>query len=98
MSRNRRLAAHAARSIRCQLVAAAAIQSSLDWRGRGRPNGQTPLGWTIYGSLNGWHAEHGDYAGVLELLLNAGATAPPLTADVKASGAVLAVLRRRTSA
>jgi ankyrin repeat protein len=44
------------------------------------------------------HAEHGDYAGVLELLLEAGATAPPLTADVKASEAVLAVLRRRTSA
>jgi ankyrin repeat protein len=60
--------------------------------------GQTPLGWTIYGSLNGWHAERGDYAGVLELLLDAGATAPPLTADLKASEAVLAVLRRRTNA
>jgi hypothetical protein len=38
MSRNRRLAAHAAGNIRCQLVAVAAKQSSLDWRGRGRPN------------------------------------------------------------
>ena len=63
---------------------------------RDKDFGQTPLGWTIYGSLNGWHAEHGDYAGVLELLLEAGAAAPPLTADVKASEAVLAVLRRRT--
>jgi ankyrin repeat protein len=65
---------------------------------RDKDFGKTPLGWTIHGSLNGWHAEQGDYAGVLELLLDAGATAPPLTADVKASGAVLAVLRRRTSA
>ena len=65
---------------------------------RDKDFGQTPLGWTIYGSLNGWHAEHGDYAGVLELLLEAGAAAPPLTADVKASEAVLAVLRRRTRA
>jgi hypothetical protein len=58
--------------------------------------GQTPLDWTLYGSLNGWHAERGDYAGVLELLLDAGATAPPLTPEVKATEAVLAVLRRRT--
>ncbi len=59
--------------------------------------GLTPLGWTIYGSVNGWNAERGDYAGVLELLLDAGATAPPLTPEVKASEAVLAVLRRRAS-
>jgi ankyrin repeat protein len=65
---------------------------------RDKDFGQTPLGWTIYGSLNGWHAEHGDYAGVLELLLEAGAAASSLTADVKASEAVLAVLRRRSSA
>ena len=58
--------------------------------------GQTPLDWTIYGSVNGWHAERGDYAGVLELLLDAGAKAPPLTPDRKASETVLAVLRRRT--
>ena len=58
--------------------------------------GQTPLGWTIYGSINGWHAERGDYAAVLELLLDAGAIAPPLTPEVKATEAVLAVLRRRT--
>lgn len=56
--------------------------------------GLTPLGWTIYGSRNGWNAERGDYAGVLELLLDAGAKAPPLTADTEASEAVLAVLRR----
>ena len=63
---------------------------------REKDYGQTPLGWTIYGSINGWHAERGDYAGVLELLLDAGATAPPRTPEVKASEAVLAVLRRHT--
>jgi ankyrin repeat protein len=64
---------------------------------RDKDFGQTPLGWTIYGSINGWHAERGDYAGVLELLLDAGATAPPLTPEVKASETVLAVLRRHAS-
>ncbi len=59
---------------------------------------QTPLGWTIYGSINGWHAEAGDYPGVLGLLLDAGALPPPLTPEVKATEAVLAVLRRRSSA
>lgn len=60
--------------------------------------GMTALGWTLYGSLNGWHAERGDYAGVLDLLLDAGAKAPPLSPDLKASETVLAVLRRRGTA
>jgi ankyrin repeat protein len=63
---------------------------------RDKDFGQTPLGWTIHGSINGWHTERGDYAAVVELLLDAGATAPPLTPEVKATEAVLAVLRRRT--
>jgi ankyrin repeat protein len=62
---------------------------------RDRDFGQTPLGWTLHGSINGWHADRGDYAAVLEMLLDAGATAPPLTSEVKATEAVLAVLRRR---
>lgn len=62
---------------------------------REKDYGQTPLQWTIYGSLNGWHVGTGDFAAVLELLLDAGAKAPPLTPDLKASEAVLAVLRRR---
>ena len=62
---------------------------------REKDYGQTPLQWTIYGSLNGWQVETGDFAAVLELLLDAGAKAPPLTPDIKASEAVLAVLRRR---
>jgi len=57
--------------------------------------GMTALGWTVYGSLNGWHAATGDYPGTLELLLDAGAKAPALSSAVKGSEAVLAVLRRR---
>ena len=63
---------------------------------REKDYGQTPVGWTIYGSINGWHTARGDYPEVLELLLNAGATAPPLTPEVKGTEAVMAVLRRRT--
>jgi len=36
----------------------------------------TPLGWTIHGSEHGWHAATGDYAGVVEALLRAGASRP----------------------
>jgi ankyrin repeat protein len=57
--------------------------------------GMTALGWTIYGSLHGWHAQRGDYGGVVELLLDAGAQAPRLEPGLDASEAVLAVLRRR---
>jgi len=60
-----------------------------------RDHGLTPVGWTLYGSLHGWHAGRGDHAGTLELLLAAGAAAPPLRAEVQGSEAVLAVLRRR---
>ncbi len=59
--------------------------------------GLTALGWTIYGSLHGWHAQRGDYSGVLELLLDAGAQAPKLEPSLEASEAVLAVLRRRAT-
>ncbi len=52
---------------------------------RDKDYGQTPLGWTIHGSLNGWHRETGDYPGVLRLLLDAGAIAPRMTPELKAS-------------
>ncbi|MEP6574460.1 MAG: ankyrin repeat domain-containing protein [Gemmatimonadota bacterium] len=76
-------------------MARAILESRPSLEVREKDFGQTPLGWTIYGSIHGWHAEHGDYAEVLELLLDAGASAPPLTSEVKASEAVLAMLRRR---
>lgn len=55
----------------------------------------TPMGWALYGSLHGWHRQTGDYAGVVNALLDAGAQ-PPKESDV-ASEAVLAVLRARQS-
>jgi hypothetical protein len=42
----------------------------------------TPLGWATHGSENGWHRKTGDYPGVVEALLCAGAKPPE-----KASGA-----------
>lgn len=60
-----------------------------------RDYGQTPLQWTLYGSVNGWYADRGNYPETLEILLDAGAKAPPLTADIKGTAAVLAVLRKR---
>jgi Ankyrin repeats (3 copies)/Ankyrin repeat len=36
----------------------------------------TPLGWAIYGSVNGWHRETGDYPATVEALLKAGAKIP----------------------
>jgi hypothetical protein len=36
----------------------------------------TPLGWAIHGSEHGWHAATGNYAGVVEALLRAGAQRP----------------------
>jgi len=51
----------------------------------------TPLGWAIYGSENGWHRKTGDYAGVVEALLEAGAKPSPWTGG---SEAVKEVLRR----
>jgi ankyrin repeat protein len=54
----------------------------------------TPLGWTLYGSVNGWHRKTGDYAGTAEALLAAGAEAPPITNDMQGTPAVIEVLRR----
>jgi ankyrin repeat protein len=53
----------------------------------------TPLFWTIYGSVHGPRCRTGDYAKVVELLLNAGAV-PPQTPVGDASDTVREVLRR----
>ncbi len=52
----------------------------------------TPLRWAIHGSEHGWYCRAGDYAGTVEILLQAGATIP----DNQALGteAIQAVLRR----
>jgi hypothetical protein len=61
---------------------------------RGDDHDLTPLGWALHGSEHGWHKDSGDYAGVVEALLQAGAKAPRLTDEVEASEPVLEVLRR----
>ena len=50
------------------------------------------MNWAIYGSENGWERETGDYAGVVEALLDAGAS---LLKKVEGTEAVSAVLRQR---
>jgi ankyrin repeat protein len=51
----------------------------------------TPLGWAIHGSENGWNRQAGDYAGMVEALLSAGAKRPD---KIGGSPAVRDVLRR----
>jgi len=52
----------------------------------------TPLGWAIFGSMNGWHKGQGDYVGSVEALLSAGARPPK---EIRGSEAVREVLQRR---
>jgi ankyrin repeat protein len=61
---------------------------------RGDDYDMPPLGWALHGSENSWHRDTGDYVGVVEALLQAGAKAPPLTRDMKVSAAIMEVLRR----
>lgn len=51
----------------------------------------TPLGWAIYGSENGWHFDQSDYARTVELLLQAGAKPPE---QIGGTDAVKTVLRK----
>ena len=62
---------------------------------RDKTHSAQPLGWATFGSLHGWHSSSGDYAGVVELLLDAGATPPAELDDSDASPAVVAVLHKR---
>lgn len=78
-------------------MARAILPSDPPLEARSKDFSQTPLDWTIYGSVNGWHVKHGDYAGVLDLLLDAGAKAPR-TPNQEGSAAVLAVLLRHPKA
>ncbi|MDQ4081249.1 MAG: ankyrin repeat domain-containing protein [Gemmatimonadota bacterium] len=55
----------------------------------------TPLGWALHGSVHGWHCDAGDYAGVVEALLDAGARPPSPDSAARASETVRTVLRAR---
>lgn len=61
---------------------------------RGDDYDMPPLGWALHGSENSWHRETGDYVGVVEALLAAGAKVPPLTAELEVSDALREVLKR----
>jgi hypothetical protein len=52
----------------------------------------TALSWAIYGSGNGWRRETGDYVGIVQALLDAGAALPPNAEELEPSDAVLEVL------
>jgi ankyrin repeat protein len=56
--------------------------------------GGSPLGWSVYGSVHGWHCRTGDYVSTIEALLGAGAQPPSLAGDLEASEPVRAALRR----
>lgn len=58
-------------------------------------HGGTPIGWAVYGSVHGWRCKSGDYAGTVELLLEAGALPPTLIDQHEVSAAVREVLQRR---
>jgi ankyrin repeat protein len=57
-------------------------------------HGGSPLAWALHGSLNSWEREKGDYPGVTEALLEAGATFIKPEYRVEASEEVLEVLRK----
>jgi ankyrin repeat protein len=50
-----------------------------------------PIGWATFGSEHGWHRETGNYTGVVETLLRAGAKPPK---QIAGTDAVKEVLRR----
>jgi hypothetical protein len=51
----------------------------------------TPLGWATHGSENGWYCKTGNYAEVVEMLLNAGAKIPQ---KISGTAEVQQVLRK----
>jgi ankyrin repeat protein len=57
----------------------------------------TPLGWALHGSVHGWRAKTGDYAGTVEALLLGGAQAPSVVDDRQGSPAAIDALRRYLS-
>ncbi|MEO5896473.1 MAG: ankyrin repeat domain-containing protein [Vicinamibacterales bacterium] len=54
----------------------------------------TPLFWAIYGSMHGWRCRTGNYAGVVEVLLNSGAQPPQMSSALEASTEVRQLLER----
>lgn len=64
---------------------------------KGDAHDGTPLQWAIFGSTKGWRCNSGDFVGVVNALLDAGASVPANTKLDVASDAVQAALRLRGS-
>ncbi len=64
---------------------------------RGDRYDSTPLEWAMHGSVHSWRKEAGDYAAVVDLLIDAGARAPAGGEGVHASETVRGVLKKRAS-
>ncbi len=58
-------------------------------------HGGSPLGWALHGSLNSWDRDKGDYAGVTETLLAAGAKIPTPERPLEATEEVLDIIRQQ---
>jgi ankyrin repeat protein len=58
-------------------------------------HGGTPLGWALWGSLHGWHRQHGDYVSTVRAMLDAGATPPEINERLVASDEVKRLLAKR---
>ncbi|NUQ29036.1 MAG: ankyrin repeat domain-containing protein [Acidobacteriaceae bacterium] len=57
-------------------------------------HGGSPLAWALHGSLNSWHRETGDYAGVSRALLAAGAQIPKPERPLEATPEVLEIIEQ----
>ncbi len=75
------------------VIAEALIARGAPVEARERRYNGTAVNWCIHGSVNGWHRERGDYAGVMAALLKAGAALPDNVADMEMSEAVRRVIR-----
>jgi hypothetical protein len=64
---------------------------------KSRDHEATALGWAIFGSGNSWRRDSGDFAGTVQVLLEAGAVKPPHVEDLDPSDAVLEALEEQSA-
>jgi len=57
-------------------------------------HGGSPLAWALHGSLHSWECTKGDYPGVVQALLDAGAEIPKPERPLEATDEVLEMLRQ----
>jgi len=58
-------------------------------------HGGSPLAWALHGSLHSWERDKGDYAGVTQALLAAGAEIPKPDRPLEATEDVLEIIRQQ---